>query len=188
MIPTKKDKKGLGIDILSVLFHLTSPQSALNMSSKVVVVVLVCLAATTVQAVSIGSLLQRDYKVYVTMPITRDRAVSQGWVPMVNSTYCELGLGIPYVPSSDAPNEGAPLWLYLTPGGQASGAAVLYYDHIEKQPKNLIDQGFILPVSSGVYYVGVGFRSWDAACSYANSSYPLGGVSTYAPCRLMTAS
>ncbi len=125
--------------------------------------------------VSIGTLMERDYTVYTPLPTTAEQAASQGWVPLVNSTYCEPGLGVPYTQGAGTPDESKPLWLYFTPAGQASGAAVMYYDHIEKQPQHLINLGFIVPTqNAGEYYVSVGFRSPTEACSYENSSLPLG--------------
>ena len=65
--------------------------------------------------------------------------------------------------------------LYFTPeraGGQASGSAVLFYNHIWHQKQNLIDQGYIVPsdmVPSAPYQVSVGFRDPDDACTTGSS-------------------
>ena len=83
------------------------------------------------------------------MPATTAEAKSMGWAPTKGyEGKCEAGMGEPWSPDNGAvPSEHSPLWLYFTPeaaGGQASGSAMLYYDHMYKQKQNLIDLGYIV--------------------------------------------
>jgi hypothetical protein len=135
------------------------------------VAVAACMAAAT--ATSLGNILQRDYTVYVPLPTTAGQALAHGWVAFNGSTTCVPGLGVAYAQEASGPTEQHPLWLYFTPAGQASGAAVLYRG--SGLPQNLIDGGFILRWGSGGnHWVSVGFRDGDAACATRNSSLPLG--------------
>jgi len=107
-----------------------------------------------------------------------------GWAPITGfEGKCEVGLGEMWSPKGIVPDEHSPLWLYFTPesaGGQASGSAILFINHIAKEKQKLIDEGYIIPSpfgdgSGSPYYVAVGFRDNGDACATSGpSSYTLG--------------
>jgi hypothetical protein len=127
--------------------------------------------AVACAGVSIGNILQRDYTVYVPLPLTTTAAVAAGWAPF-NGTTCTPGLGIAYGQDSEGPTEEHPLILFFTPSGQVSGAAAMYRG--DDQPQNLIDRGYLLPWAASRHIVTVGFRSQTDSCSLLNHSLPLG--------------
>ena len=143
---------------------------------SLLLVAAVTLLASLTSALSLGTLLERDFGVYDTMPITTTAATAAGWGPL--NGLCEPGMGVAWTQNNGSyPSQHKPLWLYFTPGGQASGVATLFLNHIEHEKKNLISQGFIVQypgMAAGSYYVSVGFRSTSDACSSSQQSKPLG--------------
>eukprot|EP00053_Salpingoeca_punica_P005234 m.53244 g.53244 ORF g.53244 m.53244 type:complete len:286 (+) comp13142_c0_seq1:63-920(+) len=137
-----------------------------------VLALLLCASACGSQAfshISLGDMLLRNYKQYISLPISTIEAKGQGW-RQTNSS-CNPWLGIPYNIDPSGPLRNSPVTLYFTPAGQVTGIAVRIFGDVKQ---NLVNLGYFTYVRDGEYDISVTFRDTPNVCSSSTSALTLG--------------
>lgn len=115
---------------------------------------------------SIGDRIDRAFTRYVSQPLSKSQAESQGWRPAPDRSGCDGKLGYAFTVGGRRVKE-TPVSLYFTAAGQISGISVDVYEGVES---NLEQLGYFENVGSGVHRVTVAFRETNRLVDICQTS------------------
>jgi len=128
------------------------------MNFSIFFTVLCFLLADQVFSQGIGDRLDRTALLYVSLPLTIDDAVANGWQNLTGD--CDPDIGIAFVDTSDGPSKSHPIMLYFTSGGQIAGVGMAHFG----EPAEGLEQYWQSQL--GVFYLAtVSFRPSQDMCS-----------------------